>query len=155
MKEISFIDLINNPVIATLISSTVGAITGGFIAYYFGVKLSKRNEKLRAAINLKDAFSKELALLDPKLGDKKLDAVEILESALPQHLAAVTEFEVYLNRKKRAKFREAWIEYYSANGDDRCTWFTQYQIGDGCRDLLKKRINNILSFTGLVKAENS
>ena len=135
-------EILQNPAITALL----GTIIGGFITYIFTLRLSRNQMRQIAALKLREAFSEEIAILHPYLGNKNVNAADILTKALPKHHAAVAEFRFYLSKKQRANFDQAWIDYYSAEGDDRCAWFTQYEVGDNARRLFQERVGKLLSY---------
>ena len=135
-------EILKNPAITALL----GTIIGGFITYIFALRLSRNQRYQIAALKLREAFSEEIAILHPALGNKTVNAVDLLLKALPKHHASVAEFKLYLSKKQRANFDKSWIDYYGAGGDDRCPWFTQYEVGDDARTLFQERVGKLLSY---------
>lgn len=136
-------NFVNCPSVSTLL----GFIVGGLVSFFFNYNLNRMKDKQVAGGKLRSAFAEELAKLHPQLGDKSVIADKVLRAALSKHTAAVIVYRFFLKGTQRARFDQAWIDYYSANGDKRCPWFTQYEVGENARELFAERVNAILKFT--------
>ena len=129
------------------VSTLLGVIVGGLVSFFVNCKLNRIKDKQVAGGKLRAAFAEELAILHPQLGHENVSADKVLHAALSKHTAAVIEYRFFLKGKQRDRFDQAWIDYYSANGDKRCAWFVQYEVGENARELFVERVNGILNFT--------
>ena len=120
-----------------------GALIGGLCVFYFGIE-ARRNAKRDAGRRLREAFSEELAEMDPVTGNKGVEVEMLLSSAFPKHYSAVIEFSYYLKGTEKAAFEKAWREYFEVGGSMR---FFDYYMGDNPKQLFKERVNAILKFT--------
>jgi hypothetical protein len=80
------------------------------------ILINKRERRIKAAIAFREAFQRELRGLYPIPTEwPKASGIERrLEEAFPALQAAVTTYEPFLSKSKQARFKEAWLAYYSA-----------------------------------------
>jgi hypothetical protein len=99
---------------ATILAAAVGLITGviGIIGTYSGaIRLNRRNNKVLAGMRLREAFARELALLQYTEGNSIVDVQHILKTAFEKHHMAVNEFRFFLACDELEAFNKAWREY--------------------------------------------
>ena len=92
---------------------SVGAtLAGVFISYYLSVRLIRKQARMAAGAKLRAAFA-------PQMADYTLLGREIgrdLHMNLVDHAAAVEEYKIYVPRKNRIAYQQAWESYYKSLG---------------------------------------
>lgn len=125
----------------------LGYLVNSLIGHTFAKDRNRSERFYNAAENLRIAFANERAILHPYTGKRGVMATDVLKEALPKHTAAVYQFGFFLEGETLSSFNDAWVNYYGANNDPRCPWFTKYDVGDNARQELIKNIDAILEFT--------
>lgn len=122
----------------------IGTLLGAWITYRFSLNLSVINARREARHRLIDAFTPELAALDP-VNNLTRDQIKItIEDALPRHQRAMVEFGFYLPKETKEDYEKTCKEYYEVVGSVRL--YDYFQKPDG-RDTFRKRVHAILKFT--------
>ncbi|HJW87741.1 MAG TPA: hypothetical protein VJ440_13995 [Candidatus Brocadiaceae bacterium] len=134
--------------VAILLAAAVGLITGaiGILGTYAGaIRLARRNNRSLAGMRLREAFIRELSLLQHPEGRGIAEIPHILKIAFEKHQMAVNEFRFFLTGDELNAFNKAWKEY----GD--YPDFNKYIVlpTTAEKDIQKaiERINAILEFT--------
>jgi len=124
--------------------TVLGALIGSMVTYSFALRLASVNARREAGRRLREAFSPELAALNPITGSKSLDVENLLQSAWPRHHVAVSELSFQLCKAERASLERAWHEYYVVGGSIR---FFDYYMGENPRKKFQERVHAILKHT--------
>lgn len=99
---------------ATILAAVIGLVGGviGVVGTYFGaVKLAQAKNKSLAGLRLREAFARELSLLQHHEGYGIAEIPHILKTAFEKHLTAVNEFRFFLTGDDLDSFNKAWREY--------------------------------------------
>ena len=122
-----------------------GVLLGAILTYKFSLNLARLNNKRLAGFRLREAFARELSLLQHPEGRGIAEIPHILKTAFGKHQMAINEFRFFLAGDELDSFNKAWKEY------DDYPDFNKYIIlpATSKEDIQKviDRINAILDFT--------
>lgn len=99
---------------ATLLAAAVGLIGGaiGIIGTYSGaIRIARRNNRVMAGMRLREAFARELSMLQYHEGYGIAEIPHILKTAFEKHHTAVNEFRFFLTGNELESFNKTWKEY--------------------------------------------
>lgn len=99
---------------ATLLAAAVGLIGGaiGIIGTYSGaIGIARRNNRVMAGMRLREAFARELSMLQYREGYGLPEIPHILKTAFEKHHVAVNEFRFFLTGNELESFNKTWKEY--------------------------------------------
>lgn len=121
----------------------VGAtLLGVIISYYLSLRLTKKQTRRVAGAKLRAVFAPQMAeytLLGREIGRE-------LFMNLRDHVAAIEEYRVYVPRKSRIAYQQAWERYYkSLNLNENGSRSSSVPYDDG--KVYIERIEEILKFT--------
>ena len=117
----------------------------------------KHKEKERfnfACDTFQSAFDDELATLKNPSLENPVDIYTLLVNAFDKHRIAVEKFRLFLKRRRRRKFCQAWRNYYAYDdtGEEATDFLLKYSPGWGnklpseCRKLAIANIEKLLEF---------
>jgi hypothetical protein len=127
--------------IVSAIVSLVSVALGGFVGFVSAILISTRNDRLRAASQLRAAFAPQMAELRLAGADGPM-IEKLLGDAFMHHAAAIEEYRPYVKANARESYDEAWRNYYEVGNSVR---FHDYSV-EGGRDIFYKRVGEILSY---------
>ena len=137
-----------DPGIAGILGAILGVLIGGWVGYYFSVKLMRRQEFNKAAAAFRSAFIKEQRLLsfDSLADSVGLTASDIVKAAIDRHEVAMIIFKPFISKCVIKAYEKAWEDYA---GDSR--HFEQYSTDNKImrpkkKELALQRINRLLEF---------
>jgi hypothetical protein len=140
-----------DPYILALVAGgfgTASALLGVWLNHRLSIERALTDAKRIAGFKLREAFSKELAVLaSPTDEDRKRKLYDILIEAFPRHHAAIVEFRYYLTGAQLEAFNKIWTDYYRYPNEER-QYLIQYYFDDPERvQRAIDRIKAILEFT--------
>lgn len=102
-------------IIIGAIIAGIFTIMGGFMTYFFGVKIVKRQEFNKAASIFRTTLLKGIRILERP----EMDTIEekILCDILRENEIAILEFSYYLSIEQHKSFDIAWQKYNNKNQD--------------------------------------
>lgn len=118
----------------------IGVIIGASLAYFFGIKLQREQERRRAGAEFISAFVEEVKDLE----SIRIEAepFHIFRSGISKHKQAAVYFSYFLGKSKRRRFNKDWDTYYSQADSYRCNSEKRKEY----TELLLKRIKKLLEY---------
>ena len=123
----------------------LGVFVGGFITYYFSVKLAAKQQRLISAANLRASFSYTISQMAIAQTDKNISIESLLVRTFPDLATAVETFRPFVHCKDRQAYQEAWENYYQVG---RSVRFFDYYM----KDPLEKESKPYEVFTQRIEA---
>lgn len=108
-----------------------GTFAGSFITYRFALILGKIEAKRQAGRRLIDAFSMEMATLNPNLDIYPGAIKSTLINAFEKHRKAMIEYAFYLEGAEKAEYERKCKKYFSMVSPT--SIFNDYQNAAGCK----------------------
>lgn len=132
-----------NPYELSLISGGF-TLLGGLITYRFALVLTKKQAKRNCGRKLIEAFSPELATLNPNLKIYPGEIKKILLDAFPKHRAAMIEYGFHLSGREKTNFGQLRNKYFENVTSDNL--FSKYLNETGSQ-LFHEDINALIKET--------
>lgn len=105
--------------------TVVGVLLGSYITYRFALILGRKDAKRSCGRRLLEAFSTEMAILNPTLDIYPGEIKKILLDSFHKHRAAMIEYSFHLTGKDKIEYETKCNNYYSMVSSDKLlmtTW---------------------------------
>lgn len=108
-----------------------GTLAGAFITYRFALILGRKEAKRQAGRRLLDAFSTEMAKLNPNLEIYPGAIKSTLIEAFEKHRKAMIEYGFYLEGAEKTEYEDKCKKYFLMVSPT--SIFNDYQNASGCK----------------------
>lgn len=131
-------------------AALLGVFIGGFVSYYFSVKLISKQQGIIASANFRASFSYVISQMAISQNDSSIDIRALLNTTFNDLASAIEIYRPYIPSKERLSYQEAWERYYMPDGKvSFANYYIAIEENGERRDpyaLFNQRVNAILSF---------